>query len=67
VDFIGDMTFAQSMLTILNTSGIYARLILLPVITTDDTPHRRELADAAHAAIKRALGYAEEVSSHPAR
>jgi 1-acyl-sn-glycerol-3-phosphate acyltransferase len=67
VDFIGDMSFAQSMLTILNTEGIRARLILLPIIDTESMPHRRELADAAHASIGRALGYAEEVSSHPAR
>jgi 1-acyl-sn-glycerol-3-phosphate acyltransferase len=67
VDFIGDMSFAQSMLTILNTRGIRARLILLPIIATDDMQHRRELADAAHAVIKRALGHAEEVSSHPVR
>lgn len=67
VDFIGDMTFAQSMRTILNARRIHARLILLPVIATEGMPHRRELADAAHAAIGRALGYADEVSSHPAR
>ncbi len=67
VDFIGDMTFVRSMLTILDTPGIHARLILLPAITTDGTPHRRELADTAHAVIERALDQAEEVLTHPGR
>lgn len=55
VGFIGDMTFAQSMLAILNGRPIFAQLMLLPAIETGKASHRRELADAAHAAISRAL------------
>lgn len=56
VDFIGEMTFAQSLLAILRSTDITAELTLLPVITTTETSHRRELADAAHASIAQALG-----------
>lgn len=59
VNFIGDMTFVQSMLTILKAGKITAQLVVLPAIPTDKTSHRRELADAAHAAIAQGLGYAE--------
>lgn len=59
VNFIGDMTFVQSMLTILKAGKITAQLVVLPAIPTGKTSHRRELADAAHAAIAQALGYAE--------
>lgn len=58
-DFIGDMTFAQSMRTILSASPMTAQLMLLPPIATSGASHRRELADAAHHAIASALGYAE--------
>ncbi len=58
-DFIGEMTFAQSMLTILKAGKIQAELVLLPPITTSETSHRRELADQAHAAIAQALGYTQ--------
>ncbi|HEX7650649.1 MAG TPA: lysophospholipid acyltransferase family protein [Noviherbaspirillum sp.] len=56
VDFIGDMTFAQSMLAILKAGRITAHLTLLPVIPTEKHSHRREIADAAHAAIAGSLG-----------
>ena len=62
-DFIGDMTFAQSMLAILRASGIVAQLSLLPAIETGAASHRRELADAARAAIGDALGVAPPVHS----
>jgi 1-acyl-sn-glycerol-3-phosphate acyltransferase len=67
VDFIGDMTFAQSMMTILKAPGIRARLTILPIIATECAPHRRELADAAHVAIARALGQVEEAQIEPGR
>jgi 1-acyl-sn-glycerol-3-phosphate acyltransferase len=57
VDFVGDMTFAQSMLAILRGSEITAHLIILPLIETTDA-HRREIAVAAHDAITTALGHA---------
>lgn len=58
-DFIGDMTFVQSILTILKAGKITAQLVVLPAIPTDKASHRRELADAAHAVIAQALGDAE--------
>jgi 1-acyl-sn-glycerol-3-phosphate acyltransferase len=54
-DFIGDMTFAQSLMTILKAPGMTAQLMLLPVIDTSAASHRRELADAAYTAIALAL------------
>lgn len=57
VEFVGGMNFMQSMLTILKTRHITARLTLLPVIPTEQYSHRRELADAAHEAIGQTLGY----------
>jgi len=50
VEFIGEMTFAESMLKILSGSDIRARVECLVPLDTFDT-HRRELAEAAHAAI----------------
>jgi 1-acyl-sn-glycerol-3-phosphate acyltransferase len=55
VDFIGDMSFAQSMCAILRGTPVIARLAVLPPIPLSATPHRRELADAAHHAIGTAL------------
>lgn len=54
VDFIGDMSFAQSMITILRTGGIKAVLTRLPVMETEGS-HRRELATAARHAIAAEL------------
>lgn len=56
VDFIGDMTFVQSMLAILKAGRITAHLTLLPAIPTEKHSHRREVADAAHGAIAGSLG-----------
>jgi 1-acyl-sn-glycerol-3-phosphate acyltransferase len=53
-DFIGEMTFVESMRAILGATPIKAELILLPVMPTIGT-HRRELAVAAHALIRQAL------------
>ena len=55
VEFIGDMSFTQSMLAILKASPIKAELIqLAPVDTTQ--LHRRELALTTHGMIAEALG-----------
>lgn len=60
-DFVGDMTFAQSMHAILNAEPMIAELTLLPPIpVADHVAHRRDLADAAYAAIEAALGHAQE-------
>jgi 1-acyl-sn-glycerol-3-phosphate acyltransferase len=53
-DFIGDMTFFDSMLCILRAGPMTAELILLPSMASDGA-HRRSLALAAHAAISEAL------------
>lgn len=58
-DFIGDMTFAESMVAILKSRRFVAELTLLPLIETEGA-HRRDLAATARAAIAGALGYAVE-------
>jgi 1-acyl-sn-glycerol-3-phosphate acyltransferase len=55
VDFIGDMTFVQSVITILEGKPVRARLNCLPALEGEGA-HRRELAQAAHDAIGVALG-----------
>jgi len=54
-EFVGGMTFMQSVLAILKAGRIMARLTLLPVIQTEQHSHRRELADTSRAAIGRVL------------
>jgi len=54
-DFIGDMSFAQSVIAISRARQITAQLILLPAIETAGA-HRRDLADAARHSIAAALG-----------
>lgn len=54
-DFIGDMSFVQSVIAISRARHITAQLILLPVIETAGA-HRRDLADAARRSIAAALG-----------
>jgi 1-acyl-sn-glycerol-3-phosphate acyltransferase len=56
VDFIGEMTFVQSIVAILSGSPIRAQLTCLAPIEASGA-HRRELAEAAHDAIGAALGY----------
>ncbi|WP_019141917.1 lysophospholipid acyltransferase family protein [Noviherbaspirillum massiliense] len=58
-DFVGAMTFVQSMLMILKSSGMQAQLMPLPPIDTEGAPHRRDLAEAARKSITEALGYEE--------
>lgn len=55
VDFIGDMTFAQSLLAILNGAPVRARLVSLPALSTTGA-HRRDVAEAAQLAVAGALG-----------
>lgn len=55
VDFIGDMTFAQSVVAIMKGTPIRARLHSLPAMPAAGA-HRRELAQAAHDAVAGALG-----------
>lgn len=57
IDFIGEMTFAQSMVRILCGRPVTARLECLAPIDTVGA-HRRELALAAHAAVANSLGVA---------
>jgi 1-acyl-sn-glycerol-3-phosphate acyltransferase len=54
-DFLGEMTFVESMLVILRGAPIRAELIVLPAIASAGM-HRRELAQAAHDAVAEALG-----------
>jgi 1-acyl-sn-glycerol-3-phosphate acyltransferase len=57
VDFIGDMSFAQSMIAILKAGNVKAVLTRLPIIETKGR-HRRELASATRQAIAANLGHA---------
>jgi 1-acyl-sn-glycerol-3-phosphate acyltransferase len=59
VDFIGDTSFAESMIAILKAGKINAVLMRLPIIETKGS-HRRELASAAQQAIAVGL-------EHPVR
>jgi len=61
-DFIGDMTFAQSMLAILKAPPMKAELIQLAPIETAGS-HRRELAAATRTLIAEALGQTESVAA----
>ncbi|MFZ6820441.1 lysophospholipid acyltransferase family protein [Undibacterium sp. Ji22W] len=54
-DFIGEMTFAESMKLILQSESMTAELTQLPMISTDGE-HRREVAQVARAAVANALG-----------
>ena len=54
-DFIGDMTFAESMKVILKPPRMTAELIRLPAISTDGA-HRREVASQSQQAVRDALG-----------
>lgn len=55
VDFIGEMTFAESMNLILRGGKITAELTQLPLISSDNA-HRREVAQAARLAVAQSLG-----------
>ncbi len=53
-DFIGEMTFLESVIAIMKSGGMHAELIRVPAIATEGA-HRRELARDAHDAVARAL------------
>ncbi len=53
-DFIGEMSFLDSVIAIMKSGGMHAELIRVPAIPTDGA-HRRELARDAHDAVSRAL------------
>ncbi|MES2351847.1 MAG: lysophospholipid acyltransferase family protein [Pseudomonadota bacterium] len=55
VDFIGETSFAESIMLILNGPPVRAKLAILPAIATIDA-HRRDVAEAAHQAVAVALG-----------
>jgi len=57
-DFVGEMTFAQSIAAILRSGGMTAELNLLPPIGTHGA-HRREVAAMARQAIASALDHSE--------
>ena len=60
VDFVGETTFVQSMLTILRGGPIRARVTILRSIKAEGA-HRRQLAETTEAAIRQALGIADAV------
>jgi 1-acyl-sn-glycerol-3-phosphate acyltransferase len=62
VDFIGEMTFAESIIAILDGPPVMAKLMILPPIDTIGA-HRRELAEVAHQAVAAALGV--KAGGHP--
>lgn len=53
-DFIGEMTFVESVIAIMKSGGMTAELVRLPPIATEGA-HRRELAKRAHEAIAGVL------------
>jgi 1-acyl-sn-glycerol-3-phosphate acyltransferase len=55
VDFIGETSFAESIMLILNGPPVKAKLAILPPMDTTGA-HRRELAEASHKAVAAALG-----------
>lgn len=61
IDFIGEMTFAQSMVRILCGKPVTARLECLAPLDSVGA-HRRDLALAAHAAVATSLGVAEKTA-----
>lgn len=64
-DFIGDMSFIESMLAVLRAGGMKAELHLLPPIPVSGISHRRELAEAGRNAVATALG--DELQIEPGR
>ena len=66
VDFIGDMSFAQSIVGILSGGAVTAHIVCLAPIATAGA-HRREVAQAAHAAVAAALGIAADATGEAGR
>ncbi len=63
-DFIGDMSFAESVTVILRSRKLTAELIRLPAIDSDGA-HRRELAQASYVAIKKSLNTVADTADNP--
>jgi len=63
VDFIGEMTFAESLMLILNGPPVTARLTVLAPIVSEGA-HRRELALASEQAVAAALGVQVAAQAH---
>ncbi len=63
-DFIGDMTFVESVIAIVKSGGIKAELIRLPAIPTSGA-HRRELAVTTREMISAVLSPAFDVEDNP--
>lgn len=59
-DFVGDMSFVESVLTIIRSGSMTAQLIVLPAIESAGS-HRRELAVAARDSITATLGYTDQL------
>nr|WP_229218901.1 lysophospholipid acyltransferase family protein [Rugamonas brunnea] len=55
VDFVGEMSFVESMIVILKGTRVHARVHALPALASGGA-HRRELAEAAQQAVAKALG-----------
>jgi 1-acyl-sn-glycerol-3-phosphate acyltransferase len=55
VDFIGETSFAESIMLILNGAPVKARVAILAPLETPGA-HRRELAESSHKAIALSLG-----------
>lgn len=58
-DFVGDMSFAESVLTIIRSGSMTAQLMVLPAIESTGA-HRRELAMTARDLIATTLGYKDQ-------
>ena len=63
-DFIGEMSFVESVVAILRNRRLTAELIRLPAMPTDGT-HRRELALAMRDCIATALSPAVDTADNP--
>ncbi|WP_229509151.1 lysophospholipid acyltransferase family protein [Massilia sp. CCM 8734] len=56
IEFIGEMTFAESMVAILSGPAVTARVVCMEPIDAAGA-HRRDVCAAAHAAVGTALGH----------
>ena len=63
-DFIGEMTFVESVIAIVKSGGIKAELIRLPAISTTGA-HRRELAATSRSMITTVLSPVSDVEDNP--
>lgn len=65
-DFIGEMTFFESVVMIMQSPGLHAELIRLPAMSSEGA-HRRELAQTLRTTIEQALSPAADIAdSSPA-